>query len=32
MIMFKMLQKINEGIPFMNTLKGNFTIQIDFLS
>lgn len=30
MIMFKMLEKINEGIPFMNTLKGNFTLQIDF--
>ncbi len=30
MIMFKMLEKINEGIPFMNILKGNFTLQIDF--
>lgn len=29
-IMLNMLRKINQNQPFMNALKGNFTVQLTF--
>lgn len=30
LIMLNMLRKINQNQPFMNALKGNFTVQLTF--
>ena len=32
LIMLNMLRKINQNLPFMNALKGNFTVQLSFSS
>lgn len=31
-ILLNMLKKVNQNLPFMNSLKGNFTVQLSFSS